>query len=65
MGLFDETDIARAARSMIRDYGRRAADKAAEKASKAGMQDRNTASIVWKQIEREIRRLQSEFEPGC
>ena len=50
---------------MIRDYGRRAAEKAAEEASKASTQKRGTAATVWKQIEGEIKRLQADTELSC
>lgn len=50
---------------MIRDYGRSAAEKAAEEASKAIAQKRGTAATVWKQIEGEIKRLQADAELGC
>lgn len=62
MSLFGHSDIIRAAKSMIQDYGRKAAQKAAEEASKAEKQKRSTATTVWKQVEREIKRLQAEAE---
>lgn len=60
MDLFRQLDIARAARSMIEDFGPHAADKAAAEASKARLQNRSTAEVTWKQIEQEIRHLQME-----
>lgn len=61
MNLFGDGDITRAAQSMIKDYGRHAAEKAAEEASnKIG-----TAKATWLQIAIEIRRLQDEAETDC
>lgn len=63
MSVFAQPDILRAAQSMIRDHGSRAAEKAAEEVSKANLQKRSTAAEAWQQIEHEISRLQAESSP--
>lgn len=59
---FTQADITRAAQSMIRDFGCRAAGEAAGEAAKALAEKRVTAAIAWRQIETEINRLQSKAE---
>lgn len=60
MQRFGQEDIMRAAQSMIRDYGHRAAEKAVESAAEARAQKREIAVIAWTRIEQQIRELQSQ-----
>lgn len=65
MNLFPQSDISRAAQSMIREYGKKAADRAIAEALKAASQQRRVARVEWENIVREIKRLQDEPEAGC
>ena len=62
MRLFGQPDIERAARSLIKDYGAKAVDKAAENAARAKKQGRTTSQATWTQIALEVRRLLKEPE---
>jgi len=58
-GPLSRDDIERAARSMIRDYGARAAQRAATEAVGASARGSRLIAEYWNRIERRIREIQA------